>query len=203
MFKSNKIFLFFNVVIIVVIVTIIAVNAWTSPTANPPGGGSAISAGSNAPANSIYIKSDGNVGIGTTAPGWKLDVVGGSMRADGYVAGGQLCMGYAAPDCRSSWASAGVQGGGTTNYVPKWTGGTSLGNSTIFDDGTTVTVSGNIRASGNIGASGGTPIYQCPSGDPDYQRNMCVNQLSTVSTCLMEPGNYQASCALVGRMVAP
>src|SRR3989344_3702485 len=49
---------------------------WTSPTANPPGGGGAISAGSDAPANSIYIKSDGNVGIGTVSPGAKLEVAG-------------------------------------------------------------------------------------------------------------------------------
>jgi len=31
-----------------------------------------------------------------------------------------------------------VTGGGTINYVPKWTGSTGLGNSQIFDDGTNV-----------------------------------------------------------------
>ncbi len=40
--------------------------AWTNPTASPPGGGSAI----------YYVSSTGNVGIGTTTPVYKLDVLG-------------------------------------------------------------------------------------------------------------------------------
>ena len=39
-----------------------------------------------------------------------------------------------------------VSGAGTTNYVPKWTGSTGLGDSIIYDDGTFVGV-------GNGGAS--------------------------------------------------
>jgi len=39
-----------------------------------------------------------------------------------------------------SWATvtAGISGSGTTNYLPKWTGATALGNSQIFDNGTSV-----------------------------------------------------------------
>jgi len=53
--------------------------AWTNPTANPATGGGALFADQNAPANSIRIKSDGNVGIGGTNPTFKLHVNGGAM----------------------------------------------------------------------------------------------------------------------------
>jgi len=51
----------------------IIVLAWTNPSSNPTSGSGAIGS-SEAPANSIYINSDGNVGIGTTSPGGKLDL---------------------------------------------------------------------------------------------------------------------------------
>ncbi len=43
----------------------------------------------------------------------------------------------------SSWepqtpASSGIGGSGTINFIPKWTGGTTLGNSQIYDNGTNV-----------------------------------------------------------------
>ena len=37
-------------------------------------------------------------------------------------------------------SDAGVTGTGTTNYLPKWTSGSALGNSAITDDGTTVSL---------------------------------------------------------------
>ncbi len=46
----------------------------------------------------------------------------------------QVCI---SGDCRSAWPS-GVAGSGTTNYLPKWTAGTTLGNSQVFDNGTNV-----------------------------------------------------------------
>ncbi|MDP3015138.1 MAG: NosD domain-containing protein, partial [bacterium] len=55
----NKILLFVNVVIVIVIVIVIAAiatNAWTNPTANPPGGG-----------GTLYYY-NGNVGVGTAIP---------------------------------------------------------------------------------------------------------------------------------------
>jgi hypothetical protein len=79
----------------------------------------------------MRITAGGNVGIGTTAPGQKLDVVGGYIRSDtGF------CIGTS---CITSWPSGGgVSGSGTTNYIAKWTGSTSLGNSIIYDNGTNV-----------------------------------------------------------------
>ena len=49
----------------------------------------------------------------------------------------------------------------------------------------------------------GTPVYQCPSGDPDWQRNQCMSQLSTASACLYvdSGGEYTAGCPLAGCMI--
>jgi hypothetical protein len=44
--------------------------------------------------------------------------------------------------------TAGISGSGTTNYIPKFTGSTALGNSLIFDDGT------------NVGIGTATPTYK-------------------------------------------
>ena len=48
--------------------------------------------------------------------------------------------------------AAQVAGGGTTNFVPRWTNGTTLGNSNISDAGGTVAV---IGQNGTIGSNGG------------------------------------------------
>jgi uncharacterized protein (DUF779 family) len=71
----------------------------------------------------------------------------------------QVCIGA---DCRGSWPS-GLQGGGTINYVSKFTASGTLGNSQIFDNGTSVgigtagpgyklDVAGDIHALTNIRA---------------------------------------------------
>lgn len=73
----------------------------------------------------------GNVGIGTTTPTQKLDV-------NGYVKGTGVCIGT---DCRTTWptsSSGDITGSGTTNYLPKWTGSSSVGNSIVYDSGSSV-----------------------------------------------------------------
>ena len=76
----------------------------------------------------MTIQNSGNVGIGTTGPGYKLDVQGGAINASGglYWNGQSLDSRY-----------MGITSG-TTNYVTKFTGATTIGNSTIFDNGTNV-----------------------------------------------------------------
>ena len=78
----------------------------------------------------------GFVGIGTTNPLHKLDV-------NGEVSGNALCINE---DCLTAWPSGGVGGSGTTNRVAKWTGASSLGNSIITDDGTSVSVAGRVSS---------------------------------------------------------
>jgi hypothetical protein len=55
-----------------------------------------------------------------------------------------------------------VSGNGTTNYIPKWTGSTGLGNSQLQDDGSQISInegSGNGSAKVSISSSGTTGIY--------------------------------------------
>lgn len=92
-------------------------------------------------------------------------------------------------DGMATWgAASGGAGTGTTNYISKWSNGTTLGNSTVFDNGTNVgigtvspskklEVSGDMLATGDICNGGGkclSSIFQtnvivgtnptCPAG---------------------------------------
>ena len=69
-----------------------------------------------APIERMRISYDGNVGIGQTSPGTKLDVVG-SISASGTVNGSGLCI---AGDCRANWGAV------TGSYLPL-SGGTMTG----------------------------------------------------------------------------
>ncbi len=72
----------------------------------------------------------------------------------GYFSGrvnitGSLCFG--GTGCRTGWPTLGDLGGiggtGATNYLPKWTAASALGNSQIFDNGTVVGIN-NSSATG-------------------------------------------------------
>jgi len=80
--------------------------------------------------NEVVSYFGGSVGIGTTGPGYKLDVQGGQINASGG-----LCI---AGTCKTTWSQTGIQGGGTLNYLAKFTDTGTIGNSQIFDNGTNV-----------------------------------------------------------------
>jgi hypothetical protein len=124
---------------------------------------------------------NGNLGIGVTVPTVKLDVSGAglfssSVTASSFIKSGGTSAQLLAGDGSVVTAgtnitisggtissSGGLSGSGTTNYVTKFTGSSSLGNSIIYDSGTaigigttspaaTLDVSGNINSSTNVRA---------------------------------------------------
>ena len=142
MSKLNKFFLFINVVIVIVMVIVIATfvaNAWTNPTANPPGGGGA-----------LYY-SGGNIGIGTTGPGQKLTIDGTAPIAE-IKSGGYLMLRPTANDYDFRLQAVAYRldflaGGDLSN--PKMTilNGGNVGIGTTSPD-KTLSVAGDIRVTG-------------------------------------------------------
>lgn len=101
----------------------------------------------------------GRIGINTTPPssGTNYLTVGGGVNVIGSGAG------FFVNGVAIGGGSGGLSGGGTTNYIAKWSGGTSLTNSNITDDGSTIGMSGTVSISGalfvngvNITSGGGT-----------------------------------------------
>jgi trimeric autotransporter adhesin len=93
----------------------------------------------------MRITANGNISIGNTNDTFKLDV-SGTLRATGAatfsnLAGTGTRMVVADANGLLSTQAIGsgaITGSGTTNYIPKFTGTSAIGNSQIFDNGTNV-----------------------------------------------------------------
>ncbi|MDA9270627.1 hypothetical protein N9P57_00710 [Planktomarina temperata] len=103
----------------------------------------------------------GDIGIGTTSPGAKLDV-DGDVKFSSYGSGTntgtatqRLGVTSAGNVIEIPIGSGAVDGSGTTNFVTKWIDGDTVGDSVIFDNGTNVgigTTSPNKKLHVNSGA---------------------------------------------------
>lgn len=103
---------------------------------------------------------NGDIGIGTTSPGAKLEVNGTIKIVDGTEGAGKMLTSDAAG--LASWTTP-VSGSGTLNYIPKWTpNGTTLGNSRIFDNGTYIGI-GTINPAAGLVISGSS-LYSSALG---------------------------------------
>jgi hypothetical protein len=114
---------------------------------------------SNVLANSLIFDDGTNVGIGNASPTAKLHVTGTILAsstvtassliksggtsaqilmADGSVITAGTNITISGGVISSSGGGGSLTGSGTTNYISKWTSSTVLGNSLIFDNGTSV-----------------------------------------------------------------
>lgn len=137
-FKSFLEKIFFFIVVFGLAIGLSQVLAWTNPTQNPPGGNGVIT-----------VNSSGNVGIGTANPGAKLEV-NGQVKANSAEINGQIKITGGSPGANkiltsdtnglATWQTptGGLSGSGSTNYIAKFTGASSLNNSIIYDNGTNV-----------------------------------------------------------------
>ena len=103
------------------------------------------------------VKPSGNVGIGTTSPGAKLEIAGQIKITGGAPGAGKVLTSDAAGLATWNTPSTGtVTGSGTLNYVPKWTpDGSTLGNSQLFDNATNVGIGTNAPGT-KLQVSGGS-----------------------------------------------
>ena len=92
----------------------------------------------------MRVQSSGNVSINNTNDTYKLDVTGtgrftGQLRLESTITDGTYT--YTLPSATGTLAltsalSGMITGSGTTNYLPKFTGTSTIGNSSISDNGT-------------------------------------------------------------------
>jgi hypothetical protein len=62
-----------------------------------------------------------------------------------YDSSGNVFKGYQNGAWVNLISTAGVTGSGTANYLTKWTGSGTVGNSVITDDGTSISMNGGVR----------------------------------------------------------
>lgn len=94
----------------------------------------------------IYGEFDSQkVGINVTSPTTVVHISGTThpLRLEGLQSSANTRYLVANADgvvTYTTTSSGGISGSGTTNYIPKWTGSTGIGNSQIQDNGTTVSI---------------------------------------------------------------
>jgi len=108
-----------------------------------------------------------NLGIGTNAPSQKLHVFGNARVTGAYYdstnspgTSGQVLSSTATGTDWITIPTGNISGSGTTNYITKFTGAGTIGNSIIFDNGTnvglgTTSPSTKLDVNGVISATGG------------------------------------------------
>jgi hypothetical protein len=108
-----------------------------------------------------------------------------------------------------TWATipSGVSGSGTANYVAKFTGGTTVGNSQIIDNGTSVgigwspmanvklDINGSTYIDGNLGLGTYNPSYKIHAIGDIYTTGTLRGSALSVSGDLSADGNTPSGCA--------
>lgn len=108
----------------------------------------------------------GRVGINTETPAEALDVFGKVKALSLQVTTGAGAGRYLVSDAsgNATWSTAALIGGsGTTNYLPKFTAASTVGNSQLFDNGTNVGV-GTASPSAKLTVNGGSVLFTGATG---------------------------------------
>ena len=133
-----------------------------------------------------YVRTSDSVEFNNIVANGDLKVIGAFRDSNGNVgSSGQILSSTVTGTAWIAAPSGGgtLSGSGTTNYVSKWTGSTSLGNSIIFDNGTNVGIGtaspsdklhvrvsdtqGYVRIGGSNGA-GNSRVFIAAEGDSSY-----------------------------------
>jgi len=152
--------------------------------------------GSTTLGNSLIFDNGTNVGIGTSSPSEKLHISGnslitGTLEVDTVnngtgdfltrTAGGIITRRTAAEVRSDIGAQAAltnpITGTGTTNYISKFTGSTTLGNSLIFDSGTSVLIGTTTDGGTTYGSQPQLTVSSSTGGVLDI-RSISTNILS-------------------------
>jgi len=84
----------------------------------------------------IYDQTAGATKFQITPSGNAINT--GTMTASSFIKAGGTSSQYLMADGSVTTGGGGITGSGTTSYIPKWTSGSALGNSLIYDNGTNV-----------------------------------------------------------------
>lgn len=107
---------------------------------------------------SAFVTND-SVGLAPASGNVASGIAEGSSVANRGVTSG--------PNAKSHQPASTITGSGTTNYVPLWTGSTTLGNSALFQTGSGATAKvgiGTTTPTYSLQVNGSTPIYSTGSG---------------------------------------
>ncbi|HZV68231.1 MAG TPA: tail fiber domain-containing protein [Saprospiraceae bacterium] len=88
--------------------------------------------------SSNVFNNGGNVGIGTSTPGAKLDINGQVKISGGNPGNGKVLTSDATGIASWQTSASGMGGSGTINFLPKFTSSNIIGNSLLFDNGSSI-----------------------------------------------------------------
>lgn len=143
---------------------------------------------------------NGNVGVGTTNPAQKLDVKG-TVQVNGFKMPSGAVNGYILQSDANgvgTWKpapSSGIGGSGSTNYLPRFTGSTSLGNSEIYQSGSSIGIG---TATPNKYAK--LDVFNNSYYAGRFISSLAVNYTEVIHSEVSGTGNYN-STAIYGKSI--